>query len=57
VERGKEDDRKRLGKVWDRHRRDEKGEKLMEKGYKGEGVRQIGMGLILRTKQMSDNKG
>ncbi len=57
MERGKEDDRKRLGKVWDRHRRDEKGEKLMEKGYKGEGVRQIGMGLILRTKQMSDNKG
>ncbi len=31
MERGKED-RKR---VWDRHRRDEKGEEMMEKGDKG----------------------
>jgi len=43
VERGRED-RKRLGKVWDRHQREEKGEKLMEKGNKGEGVRPIDIG-------------
>ncbi len=36
VEKRKED-RKRLEKVWDRHRGEEKGEKLTENGDKGEG--------------------
>ncbi len=45
-EKGREiEEEREIESIRERHRRDEKGEKLMENGDKGEGVRQIGMGL------------